>query len=131
MLRMLYCLHRLPSLSLAQFHSYWSDVHAPLVRRHASTIGLKYYCQHHSLDDEVFQRMFKGRAQDEAYDGVAELCWESKEAFLSGGGDPAIKTANMELLADELRFIDVARSPIFVTKAFEVIPLDRTAASSR
>lgn len=121
MIRMLFCLRRLPALSLDQFQDYWRDTHAPLVARHAPIIGLTLYRQHHRLDDVVLGGLLKGRLTDDPFDGVAELGWHSEADLLGGGDDPAVRAANRELFADEQRFIDLTRSPIFFARTHMVV----------
>lgn len=121
MIRMLFCLRRLPTLSLEEFQSYWRDTHAPLVARHAPAIGLALYRQHHRLDDAVLGALLKGRLTDDPFDGVAELGWASEADLLGGGGTPDVRAANRELFEDEQRFIDLARSPIFFARTHTVV----------
>lgn len=121
MIRMLFCLHRLPSLSLEEFQTYWLETHAPLVARHAPTIGLALYRQHHRLDDPVLGALLKGRLADQPFDGVAELGWNSEADLLGGGNDPPRRDANRELFEDEQRFIDLARSPIFFARSHTIV----------
>jgi hypothetical protein len=35
MIKLVFCLRRLPTLSKSKFHRYWADNHAELVRQHA------------------------------------------------------------------------------------------------
>lgn len=121
MIRMLFCLHRLPSLSPAEFQTYWLETHAPLVARHAPAIGLALYRQHHWLDDPVLGALLKGRRTDGAFDGVAELGWNSEADLLGGGSDPARRAANRALFEDEQRFIDLACSPIFFARSHTIV----------
>lgn len=121
MIRMLFCLRRLPALSLDEFQSYWRDIHAPLVARHAPVIRLALYRQHHRLDDALLGALLKGRMTDDPFDGVAELGWASAADLTAGGGTPEVRAANRELFQDEQRFIDLARSPIFFTESYDVI----------
>lgn len=118
---MLFCLRRLSTLSLAEFQAYWRDEHAPLVARHAPTIGLALYRQHHRLDEAMLGALLKGRLTDEPFDGIAELGWNSEAELLGGSRDPAVRAANRELFEDEQRFIDLARSPIFFARTHVVV----------
>ena len=49
MFKMIYCLRRKPGLSRADFQRYWRDQHAPLVRRHAPSLGVRRYTQSHTV----------------------------------------------------------------------------------
>jgi len=47
------------------------------------------------------------------YDGVAELWWNSFEDILAATAMPEGQAAGLELLEDERKFVDLARSPLF------------------
>ena len=49
MLRVTFCLKRLPGMTRAQFQDYWRNSHAPLVKEHAEALGIRKYVQSHSL----------------------------------------------------------------------------------
>lgn len=117
MIRLLFCLRRLPSLSRDEFQRIWREEHAPLVARHAATLRIRRYVQHHTLAEEAWRPMLGPRASDDAYDGVAELAWESEADLRGDPGDVAAQEAGRALLADERRFIDLPRSPIFVARS--------------
>ena len=40
MIKLVFCLRRLPHLSREEFQRYWREQHAPLVARHAETLRL-------------------------------------------------------------------------------------------
>jgi hypothetical protein len=54
------------------------------------------------------------RGGPEAYDGVAELWWDDAEALAAATTTPDGRAAGLALLEDEQRFIDLARSPLFI-----------------
>ena len=122
MLKLVFCLRRLPSLSRVDFQRYWWETHGPLVRRHAAALRIRRYVQTHALDDPVQETLRATRGGPDAYDGVAELWWDSREDLDAALADPAAQRAAAELLEDERRFIDLARSPLFVTRERPVVP---------
>ena len=79
MIKLTFCLHRLPSLSRDEFQRYWREQHAPLVAHHAATLRIRRYVQTHSLPDgdPVNAGLRASRGGPEDYDGVAELWWDS------------------------------------------------------
>jgi uncharacterized protein (TIGR02118 family) len=121
MLKLTFCLHRKPELSRAEFQRYWRETHGPLVRRHAAALGIVRYVQTHTGHDELGAALRAGRGGPEAYDGVAELWWPDRAAFDAALATPAAQQAGAELLADERRFIDLARSPLWIGEELEVI----------
>lgn len=72
-IKVIFCLRRLPGMSRGGFQQYWRKVHAPLVARHAGVLGIRRYVQSHTLDDPAFARIAATRGGASAYDGVAEL----------------------------------------------------------
>jgi len=121
MLKLIFCLHRLPHLSRAEFQRYWFDVHGPLVRQHAAVLRIRRYLQAHTIDDALNDALRAGRGADEPFDGVAELWWDSRADFEAATASAAGEAASRALFEDEQRFIDHARSPLFVTEEHPVI----------
>ncbi len=121
MLKLVFCLRRLPHLSRAEFQRYWRETHGPLVRRHAAALRIRRYVQVHTLDDAPQDALRATRGGPEAYDGVAELWWDDRAAFEAVLADPAGQAAARELLEDERRFIDLGQSPLFVAYERPVI----------
>lgn len=123
MIKIVFCLRRLPTLSLAEFHDYWRDKHAPLVRERASVLGIRRYVQNHMFADARLQPALNARGSLVApYDGVAELWYDSIDAIAALGAIPEARQAGRDLLEDERRFIDLPNSPIFYANENIVIP---------
>ena len=121
MVKLVYCLRRLSNLSLEEFQRYWLETHAPLVRKHAQTLGIRRYTQVHTLDDEATRLLQAGRGGPGAYDGVAELWWESRETLMQSFSSPEGQAAARELLEDEQRFIDLGRSPLWIAEEHPIV----------
>jgi uncharacterized protein (TIGR02118 family) len=119
MIKIAFCLTRLPHLTREQFQTYWRETHAPLVAARAELLKIRRYVQSHSLPDEAFAALAASRGGPPAYDGVAELWWDRPEDL--GSDDPAVRQAGLELLEDERKFIDLARSPIFLVEEWEIV----------
>jgi uncharacterized protein (TIGR02118 family) len=113
-LKLTFCLRRLPSLSLEEFQDYWLNKHAPLVKSVQPILGMVRYVQVHRLPGEMADGMQRARGAPEPYDGIAELWWESEESWRAAGRNPEAREANRLLLEDEARFIDLARSPLWL-----------------
>ena len=76
-LKLTFCLRRLPSLSLEEFQDYWLNKHAPLVRTLQPVLGMVRYVQLHRLPGDLADGMRRVRGAPEPYDGVAELWWRA------------------------------------------------------
>lgn len=116
MIKLVYALRRQPHLSRKEFQRYWRETHGPLVRKHAVALRLRRYVQVHTLDTPVNEQLRTVRQGPEAYDGVAELWWDSLEDLASVLDSPEGREAGRELLEDERRFIDLARSPLWMAE---------------
>jgi uncharacterized protein (TIGR02118 family) len=112
MIKLTFCLHRLPSLSREAFQDYWLNKHAPLVAKHKDTLRIRRYVQMHTATTDLNDGIRAGRGGPEMYDGVAELWWDSLEDIVSDP-TPERQAAGLALLEDECKFIDLARSPLW------------------
>lgn len=122
MIKLTFCLRRLPHLSREEFQAYWRETHAPLVAERAEVLRIRRYVQvHTSTELDGLHRAFQRRNDDcpEPFDGVAELWFDSIDDL--GGDDAARRRAQAELLADERNFIDLANSPMWIAEEREVV----------
>ena len=121
MVKLTFCLRRQAHLTPAEFQSYWRDTHAGLVAARAETLGIRRYVQVHTSDLPGLHRAFQARngGAPEPFDGVAELWFDSLDDLTSD--DEAVRAAAAELLADERNFIDLERSPMWVSTEQEIV----------
>ncbi len=122
MIKVVFCLRRLPHLSREEFRRYWREDHARLVKEHAETFKMVRYVQSHGVDDGIDDGLRRSRRAQAPYDGIAEVWYADRESFASLGQDPAVREADRTLREDEARFIDFSRSTIFVTEEIEILP---------
>ena len=121
MIKLVFCVRRLPHLSLEEFQRYWLETHGPLVRSHAKTLRIKRYVQVHTLDTPANEAMRRSRDTGETYDGVAELWWDSIEDMASASASPEGRDAWRALLEDERKFVDLARSALWVGEEHTIV----------
>lgn len=121
MVKFVYCLRRLPHLSVEEFQRYWFDNHGPLVRSQKEALHIRRYVQVHTLDHPLNEALREGREGPERYDGVAELWWDSMEDMEAVLASPEGQEAAAVLLADEEKFIDLPKSPLWVANERPVI----------
>ncbi len=121
MVKLVFCLTRLPHLSREEFQRYWRDRHGPLVRELAGALAVRRYVQVHTLTSPLNAALRRGRDGPEEYDGVAELWFDSLEALAAAGATPAGRAAGRRLLEDERRFVDLARSPLWVAEEHPIV----------
>jgi hypothetical protein len=111
MIKMIYCLRRLPHLSLEEFQAHWLEYHSQFVRRSPL---IRRYVQYHTLtNDPVREAMSQTRASSvEPYDGVTIVWWDDVEALKTDMTESPHVAAALE---DEKYFIDHHRSVAFLT----------------
>lgn len=125
MIKILFCLRRLPGMSREEFQAYWHERHAPLVREHAAVLGIRRYVQSHSFAHPGLQPPLDARGGEVApYDGIAQLWYDSIDAVLRLGDSREARRAGRALFEDEKRFIDLPNSPLFYAEDREIIGLD-------
>lgn len=112
MIKIVFCLRRLPSLSHQQFSDYWYDRHAPLVRELAPELRIQRYVQSHALVVPELSAALEARGGLPPFDGVAELWWASAADMAAAGSTKVGRAAGRRLLADEREFIDLSASVI-------------------
>ncbi|MEP5938112.1 MAG: EthD domain-containing protein [Erythrobacter sp.] len=125
MIKLTFCLRRLPALSREEFQRTWRDDHAPLVKAAAQHLGIKRYVQCHTDDNAMIAAgaAVRGIAHGdgEDFDGIAELWFDDEiRTEPATDHDQAAKHAKI-LLEDEARFIDFTRSRMFATHENVVI----------
>ena len=113
MIKLTFCLIRLPRLTREAFQDYWLNKHGPLVKSHRQTLGIRRYVQLHSADPTVSADIRQSRGGPEQYDGVAQLWWDSFDDLAKHLSDPRGVEAGRQLLEDEQKFIDLPRSPLW------------------
>lgn len=121
MIKLTYCLRRLPHLSREDFQRYWRDIHAPLVAKHAATLGIVRYEQVHAGFDALNDAIRASRGGPEPYDGIAEIWFESEAAMQAAAQNPGVAEAARELLEDERNFIDLANSPLWYNRVHTIV----------
>lgn len=112
MIKLTFCLTRLPNLSREAFQAYWFNTHAPLVASVAETLRIRRYVQTHSAPGEVSMGLRASRGAPPEYDGVAELWYDSLEDLMTHQSAETRAAAAL-LLEDERRFIDLPKSPLW------------------
>lgn len=114
MVKLIYCINRLPHLSVREFQDYWFTTHGPIAGK---IKGVKRYVQCHTLPETYAD------GREPAYDGAAELWWDNLEAMQADTNSPEVEAA----LTDERNFIDHSRVTMFVTD--EKVVLDELAGA--
>lgn len=112
MIRLMYCVRRKPGMSKEEFDRYRWEEHGPLVIRHKERIGMIGYVQHHTVEGP-FPRTPGSPGMLEEFDGIAEIWWETAEAMTRSRQQPVPAALQNEIMDDEKKFVDHARSTAF------------------
>ncbi|MDP2919254.1 MAG: EthD domain-containing protein [Dehalococcoidia bacterium] len=121
MVKLIYCLRRLPHLSREEFQRYWREHHGPLVVSVKDVNKIRRYVQSHTIWDERQEAQRVALGRPEPFDGVAELWWDSAEEFTPQNRTPERQQAGTLLQTDEMKFIDLPRSPLWLAEEYPVI----------
>ncbi|OLO27301.1 hypothetical protein BTR23_20470 [Alkalihalophilus pseudofirmus] len=125
MIKLTFCICRLPHLTHEEFDRYWKDHHAELVRSYAKELRIRRYIQVPAYNNQAVQeKARKSRAAEfKEFDGIAELWWDSLNDLISALGTPEGAAADKVLLEDEKRFIDLSRSRLWYGVEREIISI--------
>lgn len=117
MIKVTFALRRREDLSMEEFHAYWLERHAPLVRRHAQALGIRRYVQSHTVATVLDGPLRAARSLDpEPFDGLAEIYFDSVQAVAGVLATEQGQVIGAELVADEREFVDLDRSLIWITE---------------
>jgi uncharacterized protein (TIGR02118 family) len=119
MIKIVSCLHRLPSLSRQEFQEHWRERHALLL---LEIPVLRAYVQYQTVGTNPMSRPKVGDA--EPFDGFEVSYWDSLEAFrevLTSDGRYAAAREDRKL------FVDAARSPASLVEEKVIVEIEPPA----
>ncbi len=116
MIKLVYAIERRDDVPLAEFYDYWLNSHGPRVKGHAEAIKARRYVQSHTVDTPANEAMRSSRGMLPPLPGITEVWWDSLADFQAALAEPAGQAAMADLAADEAKFIDTAKSQIFLTR---------------
>lgn len=121
MMKLSFCLRRRPGMDRQAFLAYWRETHAPLVRRHAQALGIRRYVQQHTLEGPLAAALAASRGGPEPFDGIAEIWWDDLASLERALAAPEARAASQALLEDEKKFIDLPRSPLWLSEEHVIV----------
>ena len=101
MIKLVYCITKRPDLSDEEFFHYWKNIHGPIG---ATIPRLRKLVQSHRIK-------IPADKYPPAYDGIAELWFDSVEDLLAARQSPEWQASTH----DEANFIDQTKVAYFVT----------------
>ena len=121
MVKLVFVIRRRQDMEPEEFHRYWLEEHGPLARGLVEPLGARRYVQAHTVAPELNAQLAATRETGEAFDGLAELWWDSLEDLAAAFASEEGQAAGRTLMEDEARFIDFARSSLFLTEEHEIL----------
>lgn len=121
MIKITFCLHRRSELTREAFQDYWLNKHASLVASLKGAIRMRRYVQTHALATAFDEPIRSSRGAPEAFDGIAELWWDSLDELSQGFSTREGREAGRLLVEDERKFIDLSRSPLWFNREHVII----------
>lgn len=123
MIKLVYIVRRRDDVPADEFRRYWLETHGPIVRSLAEALRARRYVQSHTLDSAMNMELVKSRGMADFYDGITEIWWDSIEEIAAALSSPEGLAASQQLAEDESKFIDLARSTIFLTEEHTIFDL--------
>jgi len=120
MIKFVMCLTRHESLTREEFKDYWMHKHGPFFMKNAEIMGAKKYVQSQTLETPVNEMLRSSRNMMAEFDGVAEVWFESEEAFVAGMSTPEGQQLGAALLEDEGNFVNHEKSSAFIVEEHEL-----------
>ena len=120
MIKFVMCLRRHPNMTREQFQDYWINKHGPFFMKNAAVMRAKKYVQSHTVDTPLNEGLRSSRGMLPAYDGVAEVWFDSEADLMEAISSPDGQRLSAALLEDEGNFVDHAASTAFIVKEHEL-----------
>jgi uncharacterized protein (TIGR02118 family) len=120
MVKLVYVIRKRDDLAPEEFYRYWNKEHAPKVKGIAAVLRARKYVQSHTMGTPLNAVLVASRGMAPSYDGITEVWWDSLEDLQAAMAEPEGVKALQMLLEDEKKFIDLARSTLFMTEEHEI-----------
>lgn len=121
MIKLVFCVKKRDDIEMDAFYRYWQETHGELVKSFQEVLRIKKYVQSHTCHRPFGESLVEQRKMLPGYDGLAELWWESLEDLQLAMETQEARDANVALVKDEARFIDLKQSTIFISEEHEII----------
>jgi uncharacterized protein (TIGR02118 family) len=115
-LRLTACLKRIPSITRAQFRTYWHDRHGQLALINPDVFGFRHYVQLHTPDNAEAFHLAAERGAPTPYDGISEVWLDTPWANAE-----RLAEVRAMIMEDEARFVDYDHSPLMLGRVEVVI----------
>jgi uncharacterized protein (TIGR02118 family) len=121
LIKLVFIIRRREDVAPDEFRRYWLEEHGPLARSLTEPLAARRYVQSHTVAPELNAQLAATRNTAAAFDGVAELWWDSLEDFVSAFASEEGQAAGRTLIEDEAKFIDFDRSSLFLAEEHVIL----------
>jgi uncharacterized protein (TIGR02118 family) len=123
LIKLFFCFRHRANLSLDEAQLYWRTNHGPTIRGVAQGMRMRRYLQVHRCEDDLEQQLRAARNTRVApYTGHAEA-WFDRGELAALGNTPEGRKAMEIAVEDESKFVDFAKSAMWIAK--ERVFIDR------
>jgi uncharacterized protein (TIGR02118 family) len=130
MLKITYCMRRLPHLSREEFQTYYRRKHTRVLSQEdAAKLQMRRYVQLHALEEETCHALDMDRGGEPSFDALAEIWLDDYEAWEQHWNSEEGHAVLRQLMDDENNFIDWSRS--VMTCSRELVLIDGPSTPGR
>ena len=118
----LFCLRGRTEVGREGMIGYWLDRHRPFVQGLQPVLNYAWYDQHIARGAEALEDAADAYLPGHArWDGVASIGYDHLRDMVYGLWDVRVQAANLRLVYDETRFLDLPRSALMVGTVTRVL----------
>lgn len=132
MLKITYCMRRLPHLSREEFQTYYRRNHTRVLDSdEAAKLKMRRYVQLHAHPEELCAKLDNGRGGEPSFDAVAEIWMDDVETWEASWNGEEGQALIRKLLDDEQNFVDWSRSVMTCSRELVFVDGPSTPARKR
>lgn len=130
MLKITYCMRRLPHLSREEFQTHYRRKHTRVLSQEdGAKLQMRRYVQLHASSEEACEALDLGRGGEPSFDAIAEIWLDDHESWERHWNSEEGRAVIRQLMDDEKNFVDWSRS--VMTCAREVVLIDGPSTPGR
>lgn len=130
MLKITYCMRRLPHLSREEFQTYYRRNHTRVLSAEdAGKLQMRRYVQLHAHPEEACKALDMERGGEPSFDAIAEIWLDDLDAWEKNWNREEGHAVLRKLMEDEQKFIDWSRS--VMTCSRELVFIDGPSTPAR
>ena len=123
MLKITYCMRRLPHLSREEFQEYYRRNHPRVLsNEEGAKLAMRRYVQLHARSEADCDALDLGRGGEPSFDAIAEIWLDDHEAWRTHWDGEEGRALIRKLMDDEAKFVDWSRSVFTCSR--EVVLMD-------